>query len=510
MSQEHSPVYDLYIVGGGVNGCGIAADAAGRGLKVGLCEMSDLASGTSSASSKLIHGGLRYLEHGEFRLVREALGEREVLLRKAPHIIWPMRFRLPHNPKLRSALVIQAGMLLYDRLARRTTLPPSSTLKPDRTTPLQPEFEKLFEYSDAWVDDARLVILNAMAARQAGATISTRTLCVSAVREQSLWRITLRNITEGSERTLFSRALVNAVGPWVSRFYNHQLKQTAPRQIRLVQGSHIVVPRLYPGEEAYILQHSDRRIVFVLPYEDRFSLIGTTDLEHETTPDTISITTEEIDYLLGVVNNHFLSQLRKEDILHSYAGIRPLIGSAEDSAQQASRDYDLSLEDDQGETPLLSVFGGKITTYRKLAEAALAKLSPYFAEMQPAWTADAPLPGGDFASREALLQHLSDHYPWLPESLKLRYCRSYGTLSNQILLYCQQLSDLGLHFGADLYQREVEYLIEYEWALTAEDILWRRSKLGLHLSGHEVGRLQEYLQKRTEACIRDLIEAEQL
>ncbi|WP_036229695.1 glycerol-3-phosphate dehydrogenase [Marinobacterium jannaschii] len=509
MSQGSSATYDLYVVGGGINGAGIAADAAGRGLAVGLCEMNDLASATSSASSKLIHGGLRYLEQGEFRLVREALGEREVLLRKAPHIIRPMRFRLPHNPKLRSAMVIQAGMLLYDRLARRTTLPASETLNSDSATPLRPEFNKLFEYSDAWVDDARLVVLNAMAARQAGAVISTRTQCISAAREQGLWTIRLRNVAEGNERVVYSRALVNAVGPWVSRFYNHQLKETAPKQVRLVQGSHIVVPRLYSGDEAYILQHSDRRIVFVLPYEGRFSLIGTTDLEHETTPETISITQDEVEYLLMVVNNHFLQQLNKDDVVHSFAGIRPLVCANTGPAQKASRDYEFSLDDDQGEAPLLSVFGGKITTYRKLAEAALNKLSPYFCDMRPAWTADTPLPGGDFSSPAELLESFSQHYPWLPEELKQRYCRSYGTLSQQILLYCQQLSDLGQHFGAGLYQREVEYLIEQEWALTAEDILWRRSKLGLHMSSREIKALQEYLQKRTQACIRELIEAEQ-
>ncbi|WPC06345.1 glycerol-3-phosphate dehydrogenase [Pseudomonas benzenivorans] len=487
-------VYDLAVVGGGINGVGIAADAAGRGLAVFLCEKDDLAQHTSSASSKLIHGGLRYLEHYEFRLVREALAEREVLLAKAPHIVRPLRFILPHRPHLRPAWMIRAGLFLYDHLGKREQLPASRGLRFGADSPLKAEITRGFEYSDCWVDDARLVVLNAMAAREHGAHIHPRSRCVSARRSKGLWHIHLER-ADGSRYSIRARALVNAAGPWVARFIRDDLKQPSPYGIRLIQGSHIVVPRLFDGEQAYILQNEDRRIVFAIPYLERFTLIGTTDREYQGDPAEVAISDEEVDYLLNVVNAHFKRPLRRDDILHSYAGVRPLCDDESDEPSAITRDYTLALSAQPGVAPLLSVFGGKLTTYRKLAEAALAQLAPYFPRMGPNWTAGSPLPGGEqLESPDILAEALCSRHPWLPTALARRWASSYGSRSRSLLEGAQRLEDLGEHLGGGLYAREVDYLCREEWAMTAADILWRRSKLGLFMTSAQQERLEHYLR----------------
>jgi glycerol-3-phosphate dehydrogenase len=487
-------VYDLAVIGGGINGVGIAADAAGRGLSVYLCEKDDLAQHTSSASSKLIHGGLRYLEHYEFRLVREALAEREVLLAKAPHIVKPMRFVLPHRPHLRPAWMIRAGLFLYDHLGKREKLPGSHSLRFDSDSPLKSEMTHGFEYSDCWVDDARLVVLNAMAAREKGAHVHTHTRCVSARRSKGLWHVHLER-ADGSLYSVRARTLVNAAGPWVARFIKDDLKQKSPYGIRLIQGSHIVVPRLHDGEHAYILQNEDRRIVFAIPYLERFTLIGTTDREYQGDPAKVAITEEEIDYLLQVINAHFKQPLTRADVLHTYAGVRPLCDDESDEPSAITRDYTLALSAGAGEPPLLSVFGGKLTTYRKLAESALAQLATYFPKLGPSWTATNPLPGGEgMSSREALVEALRAQHSWLPANLARRWAVTYGSRSWRLLEGAQSLEDLGERIGADLHAREVDYLCNEEWAQDAADILWRRTKLGLFLGPAEQERLARYLQ----------------
>jgi glycerol-3-phosphate dehydrogenase len=491
-----SIVHDLLVVGGGINGCGIAADAAGRGLSVLLCEKDDLAAHTSSASSKLIHGGLRYLEHYEFRLVREALAEREVLLAKAPHIVRPLQFILPHRPHLRPAWMIRAGLFLYDHLGKREKLPGSRTLQFDSSSPLRGEIRQGFEYADCWVDDARLVVLNAMAARESGAEVLTRSRCLSAHRSDGLWQAQLQ-LADGSLRNLQARALVNAAGPWVASFINAGLQQKPPHGIRLIQGSHLVVSRLHEGEQAYILQNEDQRIVFVTPWLERFSLIGTTDREFHGDPDQVHISEEETAYLLKVVNAHFKRQLTAADILHSYSGVRPLCDDESDDPSAITRDYTLALSAGEDQAPLLSVFGGKLTTYRKLAEATLAALTPWFAHMGPAWTESSLLPGAeDLISVEHLSLHLQRQHRWLPASLARRWANSYGSRCTQLLRDVHSRADLGEHFGSGLYQREVEYLCREEWAHSAEDILWRRSKLGMFLDAGEQQRLQAWLEQR--------------
>lgn len=487
-------VYDLAVIGGGINGCGIAADAAGRGLSVFLCEQHDLAAHTSSASSKLIHGGLRYLEHHEFRLVREALGEREVLLGMAPHLVRPLRFILPHRPHLRPAWMIRAGLFLYDHLGVRHSLSGSRHLHFGPGCPLKAEIEEGFEYSDCWVDDARLVVANAISAREHGAHIHTRTRCIGARRSKDLWHLQLER-EDGSRLSLRARALVNAAGPWVEQVLGDCLHQRSEQHLRLIQGSHIVVPRLHDGEQAYILQHTDGRIVFVLPYLQRFSLIGTTDREYSGDPAAVQISDEEIDYLLGVVNAHFRRQLERRDIVSHFAGVRPLYDDASGNPSAITRDYRLVLADEHGAAPLLSVFGGKLTTYRKLAEAALAQLAPYFPHMGPAWTAHSKLPGAEeLDSVSQLAEALCDAHGWLAGDLARRWAASYGTRAWRLLEEVHCLMDLGENFGAGLYAREVDYLREEEWALSLEDILWRRTKLGLLLGPMQQQKLQRYLQ----------------
>ncbi|MBX9764888.1 MAG: glycerol-3-phosphate dehydrogenase [Pseudomonadaceae bacterium] len=486
-------VYDVAVIGGGINGVGIAADAAGRGLSVFLCEKDDLAQHTSSASSKLIHGGLRYLEHYEFRLVREALAEREVLLTKAPHIVKPMRFILPHRPHLRPAWMIRAGLFLYDHLGKREKLAASRSLRFGAGSPLKAEISRGFEYADCWVDDARLVVLNAMAAREKGAHIHSRTRCVSARRSKGLWHIHLER-SDGSLFSIRARALVNAAGPWVARFIREDLKQESPYGIRLIQGSHIVVPQLFEGEQAYILQNEDRRIVFAIPYQERFTLIGTTDREYQGDPAKVAITDEETDYLLNVVNNHFKKQLQRSDILHTYAGVRPLCDDESDDPSAVTRDYTLSLSGHPGEAPLLSVFGGKLTTYRKLAESALTELAPHFPKMGPSWTASSLLPGAEqLDSQNSLVEALCDRFGWLTTSLARRWASSYGSRTWVMLKGVVNLSDLGEHLGGGLYTCEVDYLCREEWTMQADDILWRRSKLGLFTTPAQQAKLDRYL-----------------
>lgn len=492
MNSKHD-IYDIFIVGGGINGVGIAADAAGRGLSVMLCEMNDLASATSSNSSKLIHGGLRYLEYYEFRLVREALAEREVLLKKAPHIISPLRFRLPHRPHLRPAIMIRAGLFLYDHLAKRVTLPASKSIKFASNSPLKIEMKKGFEYSDGWVDDARLVVLNALAAQEKGACIKTRTRCIDAKRTEHFWTITLQDTLTGSQEVVKAKSIVNAAGPWVSSLFDDALGCKAPKQVRLVKGSHIVVPKIHNEEQAYILQNEDGRIVFVIPYEDKFSLIGTTDQEYMGDPAKVAIDQDEIDYLIAITNQHFFKQVSAGDVVSSYSGVRPLLDDESDSAQAVTRDYTFEVDAPALKAPLISIFGGKITTYRKLSEAAVDQLCEYFPDAGAAWTAETPLPGGDFPDRQSLQSVLKAQYPWLPDPMIARYVRCYGTLVHKILHDKNALSDLGKEFSPGFYEAEVCYLIEHEWAMTIEDIVWRRSKQGLIMSQQALAELELYI-----------------
>lgn len=488
--------FDVVVVGGGVNGTGIAMDAAGRGLKVLLCEMNDLASATSSNSSKLIHGGLRYLEHYKFRLVQKALAERESLLRNSPHIMWPMRFRLPHRPHLRPAWMIRTGLFLYDHLAKREILPGSRSITFDKNGPLKPDITRGFEYSDGWVDDARLVVLTAKKAQECGATILTRTKCINAERGADVWNVSLQDMNDNSVRQVFAKVIVNASGPWVSSLFSDSLAMKAPQTIRMVKGSHIVVPRLNQGTEAYILQNEDERIVFVIPYEDEFSLVGTTDVDYEGDPKKAKISPEETSYLLGIVNAHFRHQLTESDVIWSYSGVRPLMDDEEGDAKKASRDYAFEVSSEKDKAPVISVFGGKITTYRKLAEAATNRLRQFLPHAGGPWTKTCILPGGDFENHDTLEARLAVDYPWLPEAINGRYVRTYGTRAYDILGNAQSVQDLGCRFAGTLYEREVEYLITHEWAMTPEDILWRRTKQGLYASPEEVGKLNSYLSAR--------------
>lgn len=491
---------DLLIVGGGINGTGIAADAAGRGLSVLLCEKNDLGGATSSASTKLIHGGLRYLEYYEFRLVRESLAEREVLLRAAPHIVWPLRFRLPHQPSQRPAWMIRAGLFLYDHLGKRVTLPASKAIRFGSDSPLVPGLKKGFEYSDCWVDDARLVVLNAMQARQRGAVIKTRTACtglsaMSDAHDQSVWQATLTDSETGAASQVTARCVVNAAGPWVSHLGKALTPQTPPEPVRLVKGSHIVVPRLYDGDEAYMLQHSDGRVIFVIPYENEFSLIGTTEQDFSADPVEARISQQEITYLLDIVNQYFRKGLNENDVSHHFSGIRPLIDEEVENASKVSRDYTLEL--DLGQAPLLTVYGGKITTYRRLAESVLHKLEPVFPGMSGDWTASATLPGGDFASQQSLSDRLATDYPWLEPTLRERWVKQYGTLVNNMLAGATDMTALGASIGPGLYACEVDYLCAQEWAHTVDDILWRRTKLGLWFDDAARTALGDYLRARS-------------
>ena len=490
--QVSHPVYDVVVVGGGINGVGVAVDAVGRGLSVFLCEKDDLASHTSSASSKLIHGGLRYLEHKEFRLVREALAEREILLAKAPHIIRPLRFIMPHQPHLRPAWLIRTGLFFYDHLGKREKLAGSKHITFDAaTSPLKAEITQGFEYSDCAVDDARLVVLNAIQAREQGAHIATQTRCTSAYRENGLWVIDLEN-TQGSY-TVQAKALVNAAGPWVAQFIQQNLKQKSPYGLRLIQGSHIVVPKIYAGDKAFILQNDDHRIVFAIPYLDQYTLIGTTDHEYQGDLNKVTITQPEMDYLLDVYNDHFKHQLGPQDILYTYSGVRSLCDDESDNPSAITRDYTLALSQEQ-DAPLLSVFGGKLTTYRKLAESALTHLQPFFPTMKKPWTEKALLPGAEnLVSVELLIQQLIQAVQDVSVQLASRWAHAYGSRVWVFLNNISMLHELGQDFGHGLYAQEVDYLVNQEWAITSSDILWRRSKLGLEFTETEIQALDEYL-----------------
>lgn len=487
--------FDLAVVGGGINGCGIARDAAGRGLKVLLVEQGDLAQATSSRSTKLFHGGLRYLEYYEFRLVREALMERERLLVAMPHISWPLRFVLPHHAGLRPAWLLRLGLAIYDNLGGRKILPATRTLDLRRSpvgAPLLPDYTKGFEYSDCWVDDARLVALNARDAAARGAEIRTRTRFEHATPDRDGWSIALTGEDGASE--VRARAVVNAGGPWVGQVIGDGFGGASAARVRLVRGSHIVTRRVFEHDRAYIFQQSDGRVVFAIPYEDDFTLIGTTDAEHDGPPDVVACTNAERDYLLGAVSSYFREPPTVEDIVWTYSGVRPLYDDGATSATAATRDYVLKLRDERG-APALDVFGGKITTYRRLAEAALERLAPFFPAMAPAWTAGVPLPGGDFPhdGAAALLQGLRRRYGFLDEGWARRLVRSYGTEAAEMLGDAKAPGDLGRRFGWNLTESEVQWLRAREWARSAEDILWRRSKLGLRFSAEEVADLQAWL-----------------
>ena len=499
-------IYDLAIIGGGINGCGIARDAAGRGWRVFLCDQADLASGTSSASTKLIHGGLRYLEYYEFRLVREALMEREVLWGIAPHIIWPLRFVLPHHKELRPAWVLRVGLFLYDHLGGRKRLPPTRTLWL-RTDPvgavLKPEFTRGFAYSDCWVEDSRLVVLNARDAAERGATIAPRTACVSAERMDGLWHVALRDEVTHERRTIMARALVNAAGPWVAEVAGSVIRANAPAAVRLVQGSHIVVPKLYDHDSCYIFQNADGRIFFLIPYERDFTLIGTTDLDFHGDPAGIHISADEIAYLCRSTSAYLRTPVTPDMVVWSYSGVRPLYDDGSTAAQEATRDYVLKLDAPGDAAPLLSVFGGKITTYRRLAETALADLLPHLPKAmgKPAgWTGHENLPGGNFPAEgfADLLAASAARYPFLPQPMLRRLLRAYGTRIGDILGQATALDQLGRDFGAGLTEAELRYLIRFEWARTAEDVVWRRSKLGLRLSADEIAAI--------DAAIREIMQ----
>ncbi|HEX8417100.1 MAG TPA: glycerol-3-phosphate dehydrogenase [Methylobacterium sp.] len=498
--MDASP-YDLLVIGGGINGTGIARDAAGRGLRVLLCERGDLAEFTSSSSTKLIHGGLRYLEHYEFRLVREALAERERLLRLAPHIIWPLRFVLPHDSGLRPAWMLRLGLFLYDHLARLRTLSGSASVAL-RTSPLgeplQPRLTRGFAYSDCWVEDSRLVVLNAMDARARGATIRTRTSVESARREGEAWLAQIRDVASGRAETVRAGAIVNAAGPWVGETLGRTLGLDSRSSVRLIKGSHIVVRRLYDGEQAYILQQPDARIVFAIPYERDFTLIGTTDVPHAAEPGPVAISEEETRYLCDCVNRSFRAAIGPADVVWSYSGVRPLFDDAAANASAVTRDYVLDVDDGDGCAPVLSVFGGKITTYRRLAEHAIEKLSAYWPRLGPAWTGAAVLPGGDMpeADFERFLESVQNRYPFLPAASARRLGRAYGTCIDEVLGAARRLADLGEVFGEDLTAVEVDYLVNREWACTVDDVLWRRSKLGLRFAPEERLRLEVYLERR--------------
>ena len=502
--------FDLVVVGGGVNGAGIARDAAGRGLSVLLCEQDDLAQGTSSRSGKLVHGGLRYLEYYEFRLVREALIEREVLLRAAPHIVWPMRFVLPHVPDMRPAWLVRLGLFLYDHLGGRKLLPATRALDLHRHPegrPLKPEYRKAFEYSDCWVDDARLVVLNALDAWTKGAEILTRTAMVGARRDAGLWEVELEDRRDASRRRVTARGLVNAAGPWVEQVLSRAVGVNSSRRVRLVKGSHLVTRKFWDGNQAYLLQNTDKRVIFVNPYEGDLALIGTTDIPVEGQPEDAAIEPAETEYLLGVLARYFADPPGPADIVHSFSGVRPLYDDSAENPSAVTRDYVFDVEPKApgGErAPLLSVFGGKITTYRKLAEHALDKLAPFFPQLGPAWTATAPLPGGDLpdADFERWLVDFHAERPWLTEPLARHYGRLYGSRAEALLDGAVAMDDLGHHFGALLYEREAAFLIDHEWAMTAADILERRTKHGLHLSAAQIEAFAKWLASRAQPAAK--------
>ena len=500
--------YDLLIVGGGINGAGIAADAAGRGLKVLLCEKSDLGAATSWASTKLIHGGLRYLENYEFSLVRKSLQERELLAAAAPHLIRPLAIQIPQLPHSRNAILIRTGLFLYDFLAQRKLFKSSRAIRFPADSPLNPAIRHGFEYWDGFADDSRLVVANALQARQHGADIMTRTECVQMEPDAQGWQLTLRSSPINTQtkklherpvtdsRKIRCRVVVNAAGPWVNTLLQKTHREQSAIPMRLVKGSHIVIPRLYSGDHAYLLQHHDGRVIFVIPYLGKFTLVGTTEQEFTDDLDDVRISTPEIKYLLAIINLYFRTSVMHSEVIHTFAGVRPLIEELGESATKVSRDYQLKL--DKLPQPLLTIYGGKITTYRLLAEEAVNQLAHLFPDCGPAWTRSAKLPGGNFDVVENLFQEMVRRHAWLGSELITRWLRSYGTRSYDIVGQADNLADLGQHFGHSLYAREVDFLCQQEWARTADDILWRRSKLGYLFNDAETAMLARYLQQATQ------------
>ena len=489
--------YDLVVIGGGINGAGIARDAAGRGLSVLLCEKDDLAQHTSSASTKLVHGGLRYLEYYDFMLVRHALAEREVLLRAAPHIIWPLRFILPHHKDLRPRWLIRLGLFLYDHIGGRKLLPASNGV--DLTShvsgkALKDEYVKGFEYSDCWVQDARLVTLNVMDAAERGCDVRVRTECTDIIRGNGQWTVKLREHMSGQSSSVTARAIVNASGPWVEKTLNLDEEHDSRHGVRLVKGSHVVVPKLFEHPYTYIFQNADNRVVFAVPYEHDFTLLGTTDVEIEAEPGSEKIENSEIDYICSSVSEYFKTSVTREQVVWTYTGVRPLYDDASENASKVTRDYKLDL-DTREDAPILSVYGGKITTFRKLAEQAVDMLKPVLGFTEGAWTSPVPLPGGDIpdADYDSFLAQSAKQYPWLDEVLLNDYCRNYGTRINKLIGQADNMEALGHHFGGPLYQAEVAYLVSDEWARSAADILWRRSKKGLHTPKGTEEALQQWL-----------------
>ncbi|WP_425074772.1 glycerol-3-phosphate dehydrogenase [Sagittula sp. S175] len=524
MSLTSSDTHDLFVIGGGINGCGIARDAAGRGLSVALAEMNDLAWATSSSSTKLFHGGLRYLEYFEFRLVREALIERETLLRAMPHISWPMRFVLPYHKDMRfesntptsnllslvmpwmkgrrPAWLIRLGLFMYDHLGGRKILPGTTSVdlkQGPEGAPLQERFEKAYEYSDCWVEDSRLVVLNARDAEARGAKIMTRTKVLSAAREGNLWRVETQDTESGAQAVHYARMLVNAGGPWVGDIIQTKVRINSTEGVRLVRGSHIVTRKLYDHDKCYFFQGTDGRIIFAIPYENDFTLIGTTDAEQADPAQKPECTPEERDYLLNFANQYFKQQLTADDVVWTYSGVRPLYDDGASSATAATRDYTLKV-DAQG-APLLNIFGGKITTYRRLAESALEKIGQHLTVKGP-WTAGVPLPGGDFPvdGVAALITGLHHDYPFLTTAHARRLVRAYGTEARTVLGNATSFSDLGRDFGATLTESEVCWLMDKEYARTAEDVVWRRNKLGLRLSSEQIAELDDWMAERRQTA----------
>lgn len=534
MQTDHSlksteeEVLDLFIIGGGINGCGIARDAAGRGFSVALAEMNDLASATSSASTKLFHGGLRYLEFLEFRLVREALIEREVLLKAMPHISWPMRFVLPYHKDMRfesdtpvsrmlsgilpwmkgrrPSWLVRLGLFLYDTMGGREILPATKTLDLEINPvgrPLKSKFQKAFEYSDCWIQDARLVVLNARDAKARGAHIMTRTKVDRAERKDGKWSIELRDTQTGQQRIVFAKMLVNAGGPWVGDIIHNTLQSNSSDGVRLVRGSHIVTRKLFDHDKAYFFQGTDGRIIFAIPYEGDFTLVGTTDTEHSSADTAPQCSDEERDYLIDFASEYFETPLNKDDVVWTYSGVRPLFDDGAKSATAATREYVLKLEQ-AGGAPLLNVFGGKITTYRKLAEAALDKIALVFPQSQNPWTAGVPLPGGDFPvdGMNSLISSMTQQYPFLDQEWATRLVRAYGTETSDVLGKALVAEELGRNFGATITQAEIDWCIHNEWVRSADDFLWRRSKLGLRLSPEETRVLEAYITEATQPTIQ--------
>ena len=494
------PHFDVFVIGGGINGCGVARDAAGRGFSVCLCEAGDFGGGTSSASTKLVHGGLRYLEHYEFRLVREALQEREVLWQMAPHIIWPLRFVLPHHKGLRPAWLLRLGLFIYDHIGGRKLLPPTRTLDlsaDEAGRPLKPLFDKAFEYSDCWVEDSRLVVLNARDAADLGADIRPRTRVVSARRADGKWHLEVEDTQSGMRQQISAGVVVNAAGPWVDRVLQTVFGWNDAHNVRLVRGSHIVVRRKFEHGKCYIFQNEDGRIIFAIPYEHDYTLIGTTDADQGQEPGKPQITPEEIDYLCSAASEYFTEPVTRDDIVWTYSGVRPLYDDGASKAQEATRDYVIRQDGAKGEGVLLNIFGGKITTYRRLAEAIVKDIEAVLGQRKPAWTSGATLPGGDFAPDqfEALVEALHKAHPELAPKQARRLVRHYGTKASLVI----PDTGPGKDFGHGLTEAEVRYLMAHEWARNADDILFRRTKLGIRFGKAEKDRLQAYMDKLATA-----------